>query len=105
MHVYRWTKRNKLYQYVSLVPSAKQIRVATGLGLGGGAHFALHLDDHLDRGCSGPCETFLSPPLARGEGDEEEDDARPVAGDGGTVDDLGRDGAFRAIDVELFEFT
>ena len=107
LHVYRWTKRNKLYQYVSLVPNVKQIRVATGMGIGGGAHFALHLDDHLDRGCSGPCETFLSPPLARGEGGEEADDAAAAGAAGGdaSVDDLGRDGAFRAIDVELFEFT
>jgi len=125
LHVYRWTKRNKLYQYVSLQPSAKQVRIATGLGVGGGAHFALHLDDHLDRGCSGPCQTFLSPPLARGEGEPVGEDGGAGAGAGAgaesggadaaeaaaagdamalEIDDLGRDGAFRAVDVELFEF-
>ena len=109
LHVFRWSRRNKLYQFLALVPSAKQVRVAAGLGVGGGEHFALHLDDSLHRGCSGPCQTFLSPPLARGEDGEERDDAEDGAAAAGDpmkldVNDLGRDTIFHALDVELFCF-
>ena len=128
LHVYRWARRNGHFMYVSLEPNAKQIRVATGLGVGGGEYCALHLDETLDRGCSGPCNTFLSPPLARGEdGDEEAEEeweaierhkgrtGEQQVGAGSEAEateadlrlrclDLGRDVAFRALDVELFCF-
>ena len=109
LHTYRWSRRNRHFQYVSLVPNAKQTRVATGLGLGGGDHFAIHLDDCLDRGCSGPCQTFLSPMLSSAEDNGDDGDAR-TSGEGGAeadddlldARDLGKDGVFRAVEVELF---
>ena len=38
--------------------------------MGGGGHFAVHLDRHLCSGVSGPCATFGSPRLHAGEGEE-----------------------------------
>ena len=105
-----------------MVPSAIQTRVVTGLGLGGGSNFALHLDGSLDRGCSGPCQTFFSPRLSSSDDDVDDDGDTPAAslllGGGGadkgqkcveadlalSVSDLGKDGAFRALNVELFAF-
>jgi len=37
------------------------------LGIGGGGAFALKVDEDLNNGSSGPCETFSSPCLASGE--------------------------------------
>lgn len=123
LHIYRTANQNKLFQYISLVPSPIQTRVATGLGLGGGSNFALHLDGALDRGCSGPCQTFLSPRLSssedehegngdtpeanllRGGGDTEVESTRSIEADLVlTVGDMGTDGSFRALNVELFTF-
>jgi hypothetical protein len=123
LHIYRTANQNKLFQYISLVPSPIQTRVATGLGLGGGSNFALYLDGALDRGCSGPCQTFLSPRLSssedeyegngdtpeanllRGGGDTEVESAHSIEADLTlTAGDMGTDGSFRALNVELFTF-
>lgn len=57
--VYRWTRKNRFFQYSS---------EATGIGMGGGGgHFAWYLDADLDLGSSGRADTFFSPTLAGAE--------------------------------------
>lgn len=51
---FRWTKKNYLFQSGS----------STSLSLGGGSHFALWIDEALQNGTSGFCETFNSQQLS-----------------------------------------
>jgi len=52
--VYRWSKTNSYFAYVS----------DENLGIGGGNNFAIWLDVHLRKGSSMSCQTFDSPCLA-----------------------------------------
>lgn len=52
--VYKWSKANNYFQFSS--PSY--------LAVGGGGHFALRIDDDLQKGTSGDCATYGSPCLA-----------------------------------------
>lgn len=54
--VYPWSRRNNWFQLAS----------QSSIALGGGGAFAFSLDDMLEKGSSGPCETFDSPCLASG---------------------------------------
>ena len=112
-HVFRWARTNKLFQVVT-----SNVRGhAEGLGVGGGMYAALYLDTSLDRGTTGPCETFYSPPLARTQGNKALDDpslygkAEVSPADALDLPDseltphhLGRELAFRAVDVEVWGF-
>ena len=51
---FRWTKNNYLFQSGS----------STSLSIGGGSHFALWIDEALQNGTSGFCETFNSQRLS-----------------------------------------
>lgn len=52
--IYRWSRKNSYFQCST--PSY--------LSVGGGGHFALRLDENLQHGSSGACETFDSPCLS-----------------------------------------
>jgi hypothetical protein len=103
-HVYRWAKVNKHFQSVSTDARG----VITGLGVGAVPSAALHLDDSLDKGTTGPCATFLSPPLAR----YPDGFPRPAVAAAAVTDNelltpsmLGEDLRFNAVDVELWGFS
>ena len=72
LRIYRWSRRNNFFQLAK--PQC--------LAMGGGGRWALWLDAALERGSSGACETFDSPPLAGG-----------------------ADESFRVMRVELWGFT
>lgn len=79
LNVYYWTRENAYIQLLTSTANKRQSRIrgdgpaadltggfpVGGIGVGGGKHsyFALHLDETLDKGSTGPCETFASPPL------------------------------------------
>jgi len=54
MVMYRWSKLNQYFQFLT----------GDALALGGGGHFGLWLDSELACGNSGRCDTFRSPCLA-----------------------------------------
>ena len=87
------SERSMQLQYLCVEPS-KGGGVATAIGVGGGGRsFALLLDEALELGRSGHCETFASESLAS-----------PSSGS----DEMGRlEGheRFRAVEVELWGFT
>lgn len=53
--VYRWSRSNAYFQHLS---------DGVGIGMGGGGHFAWYVDEMLEVGNSGRCETYRSPCLA-----------------------------------------
>lgn len=82
--IHRWSRRNNHFQLAA--PD-------TGLAFGGGGGgFGLHLDAGLERGETGPCDTFGNPPLLP-----------PSAGDGGAGG--GGSVSFRVVRVEVWAFT
>ena len=54
LSTYRWTGGNTFFLHST----------STTLAFGGGSHFALSLNVTLDKGMSGPCETYGSPQLS-----------------------------------------
>lgn len=56
VNVYKWSRLNAYHQLAS-----------GGIAIGGGGKFAIFLDDMLERGSSGFCQTYASPCLASAE--------------------------------------
>lgn len=52
--VYHWTGKNSYFQLCD----------GDSIAMGGGDHFAFHVDKRLEHGTSGPCPTYGSPQLA-----------------------------------------
>ena len=84
-NVYRWTRHNDHFLLVS----------QDCLAFGGGGHFGLWLNESLDCGSTGPCDTYGNPALI---GDSPE----VAQGDGGTS---GRSRSFKVVKVEAWGFT
>jgi hypothetical protein len=111
---FKRTGRNDYNQYLAI----GRVGLPTSIGAGGGGHFALLLDAALLHGRSGPCATYLSPPLCclRGMAPEATAEAvreavARVTGEGGEgsghgrsseLSELGPDCPFKAVDVELW---
>ncbi|KAJ4459275.1 putative TLD family protein [Paratrimastix pyriformis] len=57
LQVFRWANTNPYWMMGG----------NDGIALGGGAHFAIWLTSDFERGSTGACRTFQSPPLAASE--------------------------------------